>query len=64
MTDLHRIVSVLPDGTLNHNVMRNAILLLGAAFEVRGVEHVILDGTAGLFHRAILRHVLDPHTGI
>lgn len=64
MAELQRIVSLLPDGRLNHNVMRNAVMLLGAAIEARGLEHVILDGTAGGFQRDVLRCVTDPHTGV
>lgn len=64
MAELERVVSVLPDGTLNHNVMRNAILLLGGAIEARGVGHVVLDGNDPDFARTLLGHTADPSTAI
>lgn len=60
MADLARVVSVLPDGRLNHNVLRNAITLLGEAIEARGVEHRLLDGNQPDFQRDLLRHLADP----
>ena len=38
MAELQRIVSVLPEGEMNHNVLRNAIDLLAAEIESRGIE--------------------------
>ncbi len=64
MPDLQRVVSVLPDGTFNHNVMRNAVELLGAAIEARGLEHVTLDGRDADFQRQILTYVTEPHTAL
>lgn len=64
MSDLQRVVSVLPDGTFNHNVMRNAVELLGAAIEARGLEHVTLDGNSADFYRQILTYALEPHTAL
>ncbi|WP_193366616.1 glycosyltransferase family protein [Pelagibius marinus] len=64
MSDLQRVVSVLPDGTFNHNVMRNAVELLGAAIEARGLEHVILDGGSADFQRQIMTCVAEPHTAL
>lgn len=64
MPDLQRIVSVLPDGTLNHNVMRSVILLLGTAIESRGLEHVVLDSLDSGFQRDILRYATEPGTAL
>jgi len=60
MAELARVVSVLPDGRWNHNVLRNAIALLGEAIEARGVPHVSLDGSAPDFHGALLRQLAEP----
>jgi hypothetical protein len=64
MSDLQRVVSVLPDGTFNHNVMRNGVELLGAAIEARGLEHVTLDGKDADFQRRILSYAAEPHTAL
>ena len=64
MSDLQRIVSVLPNGKMNHNVMRNLISLLGTAIESRGVEHVTLDGEDPAFQRDLLNHATDPGSAI
>ena len=64
MPELQRIVSVLPDGTYNYNVMRNGIELLGAAIETRGLAHVTLDGNDGDFQRDLLRYLADPATAV
>lgn len=64
MSDLQRVVSVLPDGTHNHNVMRNAVELLGAAIEARGLEHVTLDSNGADFPRQILTYAAEPHSGL
>lgn len=60
MADLARVVSVLPNGRWNHNVLRYAIALLGQAIEARGVDHLVLDGSVPDFHRDLLRHLADP----
>ena len=64
MPDLQRVVTVLPDGTYNHNVMRNAAVLLGAAIAARGLEHVTLDGNDPDFQRGLLRYAADPATAV
>lgn len=64
MAELARIVSVLPDGAMNHNVLRRVIELLGREIEARGIAHVTLDGCAAGFPQDLLRHVTDPATGV
>ncbi len=64
MAELARIVSVLPDGVMNHNVLRRVIELLAAEIEARGIAHVTLDGCAAGFQQDLLRHVTDPAAGV
>lgn len=64
MSDLRRIVSVLPDGRWNHNVLRNAIVLLGEAIEARGLKHVTIDGSGPDFQRNLLHHLADRGSAI
>ena len=64
MAELQRIVSVLPEGEMNHNVLRNAIDLLAAEIESRGIEHVTLDGDSDGFQRDLLRYAAEPGCGI
>ncbi len=64
MSELRRFVSVLPDGTWNHNVIRNAVERLGAAIQAHGLEHVALDGTAPDFERDLLHHATDSGTAL
>lgn len=64
MAELARVVSVLPDGRWNHNVLRNAMVLLGQAIAARGVDHFLLDGNQPDFQRDLLRHLVDPRCAV
>ena len=64
MSDFQRIVSVLPNGTTNHNILRDAIALLDSALESRGLEHVILDGMADSFPHELIGLASDPANAI
>ena len=64
MSGFQRVVSVLPEGATNHDVLRNAVLLLGEAIESRGVEHVTVDENLPTFRRDLVTYAADPANAI
>lgn len=64
MSKLQRVVTLVPRGDFNHNLLPLFIAELGRAIEARGLEHVALDGGAPGFRRDLLKFAADPATAV
>ncbi len=64
MSKLQRVVTLVPKGDFNHNLLPLFVGELGKAIEARGLEHVALDGGAPGFRRDLLKLAADPATAI
>jgi len=64
MSKLQRVVTLVPRGDLNHNLLPAFMNELGEAFNARGLDHVAIDSNAADFVSQVMRHAADPHTAI
>ncbi|WP_193366618.1 glycosyltransferase family protein [Pelagibius marinus] len=64
MSRLQRVVTLVPKGDFNHNLLPIFVAELGAAIEARGLEHVALDSGAPDFRRNLLKLAADPATAV
>jgi len=64
MSKLQRVVTLVPTGSLNHNLLPTFMGELGQAFSACGLDHIAIDSNSADFLSELLRHATDPHTAI